>query len=169
MSPAKKPASRRRSTTARKRQGAKEPAAIKRLNKALDSAQEALVSLRKDVGREVGAGGRGLHKNLERFVKEARRDSGRLSKAIERDIQRLQKRLPGGSKAKASGRAGSRRKTTGRTTAKRAGSRTTAKRAGSRTTARRAGGRTTARRAGSRTTARRTTRRSPARRTTRRS
>ena len=96
MPPAKKPASRRRSTTARKRPAAKEPAAIKRLNKALDTAQEALVSLRKDVGREVGAGGRGLHKNLEKFVKDARRDSGRLSKAIERDIQRLQKRLPGG-------------------------------------------------------------------------
>ena len=84
MPPAKKSASRRRSTTARKRQGAKEPAAIKRLNKALDSAQAALVSLRNDVGKEV--------------------------KTMEREVQRLQKRIAGGPRAKASSRAGSRRK-----------------------------------------------------------
>ncbi len=96
MPPAKKPASRRRATakkTARKRPAAKEPAAIKRLNKSLDAAQEALVALRKDVSRGVGAGGRRLHKDLQKFVKDARRDTGRLSKALERDIERLQKRL----------------------------------------------------------------------------
>ncbi len=56
---AKKPASRRRAT-ARKRPAAKEPAAIRRLNKALDAAQDALASLRKEVGKEIG----GVQKRL---------------------------------------------------------------------------------------------------------
>ncbi len=106
MPPAKKPAARRRTSTARKaarkRPAANEPAAIKRLNKALDGAQDALTALRKDVSREVGAGSRDLHRNLQKFVKEAQRDSGRLSKAIERDFERLQKRLTPSSRTKAS-------------------------------------------------------------------
>ena len=84
MPPAKKAAS-RRSATARKRPAArkkrpaaKQPASINRLNKSLDAAQDALASLGKDVSKDLGAGGRDLYKNLQRFVKNARRDSGKL-------------------------------------------------------------------------------------------
>jgi hypothetical protein len=122
MAPAKKAASRRSSAT-RKRPAAKEPAAIKRLNKSLDAAQDALVALRKDLSRDVGAGGRDLYKNLERFVRSARRDSGKLSKALERDIEQLQKRLARTPKTKTTGRKGTRRKAAGRSTARRTTSR----------------------------------------------
>jgi hypothetical protein len=131
MPPAKKAAS-RRSSAKRKRPASKEPAAIKRLNKSLDTAQDALVALRKDLGRDVGAGGRDLYKNLERFVRDARRDSGKLSKALERDVEQLQKRLAGSSKTKSSSRKGTRRKAAGRSTAKR----TTASRSASRSRSR---------------------------------
>jgi hypothetical protein len=126
MPTAKKRAS-RGSSAARKRPAAKEPAAIKRLNKSLDAAQDALVALRKDLSRDVGAGGRDLYKNLERFVRDARRDSGKLSKALERDIEHLQKRLARSSKTKTPSRKGTRRKAAGRSTAKRTASRSTAR------------------------------------------
>jgi hypothetical protein len=122
MAPAKKAASRRSSAT-RKRPAAKEPAAIKRLNKSLDAAQDALVALRKDLSRDVGAGGRDLYKNLERFVRSARRDSGKLSKALERDIEQLQRRLARTPKTKTTSRKGTRRKAAGRSTARRTTSR----------------------------------------------
>jgi hypothetical protein len=118
----KKPASRSR-PTARKRSTAKEPAAIKRLNKSLDAAQDALTALRKDVGRDIDEGGRDTYKNLQRFVKDARRDSGKLSKALGRDIEDLQKRLNSSQKTKKSSRTGTPRKAAGRSTAKRSSSR----------------------------------------------
>ena len=166
MPPAKKPASRRRAPARKRSAAKKEPAAIQRLNKSLDAAQDALAALRKDVSRGVGAGSRDLHKNLQRFITEARRDSGRLSKAIERDVQGLQKRISRSSPTKASPRAGSRRKVAGRSTAKRTTSRTaTRRKAAGRSTARRTtAGRPTARRTtAGRSTARRTTSRTASR------
>jgi hypothetical protein len=107
MATAKKP-SRGRSTRA-KRTASKEPAALKRLNKSLDNAQEALATLGKDVGKDVSTGSRGLYRELQKFVKDARRHSGKLSKAMERDIAQLQKRLAGGSPTKSSRTGGARR------------------------------------------------------------
>lgn len=118
MPPVKKTAS-RRASPAGKRPPAKEPAAIKRLNKSLDNAQDALAALRKDVTKDVGAGARGLYKDLEKFVRDARRDTGKLSRALQRDIEQLQKRLARSSQAKTPSRAGTRRKTSGRSTTKR--------------------------------------------------
>ena len=131
MPPAKKPASRRRGT-ARKPPTAKDQTAIKRLNESLDAAQDALASLGKNVSKDLGAGGRDLYKNLQRFVKDARRDSGKLSRALGRDIEQLQKRLAGSSQTKTPSRTGTRRKAAGRSTAKRTTSRR-ASRLGSRT------------------------------------
>jgi len=62
-----------------------------------------LTALRKDLSKDVGAGGKSLYKNLERFVRDARRDSGKLSKALERDIEQLQKRLTRSSEAEGEG------------------------------------------------------------------
>ena len=83
MPPAKKPAS------AQSRSGVafKEPAALKRLNRSLDAAQEALAELRKDTGRDVGQGARDLYKDVRTFVSSARRDSGKLARALRRDFE----------------------------------------------------------------------------------
>ena len=126
----------RKRTTARKRtnsssklaarkrtNSSSEPAALKRLNKALDTAQDALVALRKDVGGGVGRGTRDIHKNLQKMVREARRDGGRLGKTLQREADQLQKRVKSSPSkpppAKKAGRAGARRKTTARSTPKR--------------------------------------------------
>jgi hypothetical protein len=146
--PAPKRSTTRRTTSSRRRTAAKEPAALKRLNKSLDSADSALTALSKD----VGAGAGDLHKNVSRLLRDARRDSGKLGKAVLKDLQQLQKAL-----AETSGRATSRARATRRSTAKRAtAKRATAKRApAKRATAKRA----TAKRA---TTRRATARRSAA-------
>ena len=60
MPPAKKPTP----SSPRTRAAFKEPAALNRLNRSLDAAQEALAELRKDTGRDVGHGARDLYKDL---------------------------------------------------------------------------------------------------------
>ena len=60
MPPAKRSTTKRRTTTrkkpaARKSPASKEPAAVVRLNKALDSAQDALNALRKDLSKGAGS------------------------------------------------------------------------------------------------------------------
>ena len=91
MPPAKKP------TTSSPRTGGafKEPPALRRLNRSLDGAEEALAKLRKDTGRGVGQGARDLYEDLQTFVTSARRDSGKLAKALQRDFEQAQKRLTG--------------------------------------------------------------------------
>ena len=91
MPPAKKPTP----SSPRTRAAFKEPAALKRLNRSLDTAQEALAELRKDTGRDVGQGARDLYKDLRTFVTSARRDSGKLAKALQRDFEQAEKRLAG--------------------------------------------------------------------------
>ena len=93
------PASARPAASAR---AAKEPAALARFNKALDSAQKELVALRKDVGRGVSAGTRDLHKGLQKMIREARRDGGKLGKTLQREAEQLQKRLSRSPASKAS-------------------------------------------------------------------
>ena len=124
MPPAKRSTSSRRKTTARrststrKSSGSRQPAALKRFNKSLDSAQNALTALRKDVSKDVSSGARDLYSDLEKFVKDARRSSGKLGTAMQKDIERLQKQL----KATAAGKKTSARRTT-RSTASRPKSR----------------------------------------------
>ena len=96
MPPAKKPAP----SSVRRDAAFKEPAALKRLNRSLDAAQEALAELRKDTGRDVGQGARDLYKDLRAFVTSARRDSGKLTKALQRDFEQAQKRLAGAPAAR---------------------------------------------------------------------
>ena len=124
MPASRKPAT-RTTTTARKRKTAAEPPALKRLNKSLDDAQKALVALRKDVGKDVSRGARDLYSDLGKFIKEARRHSGKLSTALGKDLEALQKRLAEPGKAA----SGKRRTVSRSTTAKRTTSgRTAAKR-----------------------------------------
>ena len=91
MPPVKKPSS----PSPRPPAAFKEPAALKRLNKSLDSAQEALAELRENTGRDVSQGARDLYKDLRTFVSSARRDTGKLTKALQRDFQQTQKQLAG--------------------------------------------------------------------------
>jgi hypothetical protein len=96
MPPAKKPTS----PSTRPPAAFKEPAALKRLNKSLDSAQEALAELREHTGRDVSQGARDLYKDLRSFVSSARRDTGKLTKALQHDFQLAQKQLAGGTAAR---------------------------------------------------------------------
>ena len=91
MPPAKKPTH----PSTRTRAAFKEPAAFNRLNRSLDAAQDALAELRMDTGRDVGRGARDLYKDLRAFILSARRDSGKLAKALQRDFEQAQKRLAG--------------------------------------------------------------------------
>ena len=92
MPPAKKPT---RSRAPRTSAAFKEPAALKRLTTSLDAAQEALAELRKDTGRDVGQGAQDLYRDLRTFVSSARRDTGKLTKALRRDFEQAQKRVAG--------------------------------------------------------------------------
>jgi hypothetical protein len=118
--PAKRSASRTTGTRramARAKSG--EPAALRRFNKSLDSAQTALASLRNDLSKDVSAGARDLYKDLEKFVRDARRDSGKLSKALQRDIEQAQKRLAGASSGNKATRSVRRNSTTRKSSASR--------------------------------------------------
>ena len=101
MPQANTPAARRSRPSA----GFREPAALKRLSRSLDAAQEALAELRNDTGRDVGQGARDLYKNLRTFLSTARRDTGKLATALQRDFAQAQKRLgspvPSGRQASA--------------------------------------------------------------------
>ncbi len=87
MPPARKSAR----SSPRTRTAFKEPAAIKRLNSSLDAAQKAVADLRKHAGRGAGQSTRDLHKGLGTFVSSARRDAGKLGKALARDFEQAQK------------------------------------------------------------------------------
>jgi hypothetical protein len=124
---------------------AKQPAALKQLATSLDTAQTALGKLRTDLGRDVSAGSKTVYKDLEKFVKDAVRHSGRLTKALERDLADAQKKL-------AAARPAARKTATARPAARKSAA--AAKPAARKTTA--------AKPAARKTTASRTTARKPA-------
>ena len=97
MPPAKKPVSQ---SLLRSPVTFTEPAALKQLTtKSLEAAQEALAELRKGTGRDVGEGARDLYSDLRTFVSSARRDTGKLAKALQRDLTQAQKQLARGTAA----------------------------------------------------------------------
>jgi len=108
-----------RSSSSRKR-NFKEPAALKRLTKSLDTAQDALAELSKQGGRDVGQSAGAIYKDLRAFVTNARRHSGRLGKALARDFDQAQKTLStstsGSSTRKSTTRAGATRRSSARST-----------------------------------------------------
>ena len=117
MPPARKPArsSSRASTTF------KEPAALKRLNRSIDAAQNALGDLRSHAGRDAAEGTRNLYKGLGQFVSDARRDTGKFATALKRDFEKAQKAAAGGP---------ARRSRTSRTSGRGSTSRASSKRSG---------------------------------------
>jgi hypothetical protein len=97
----------------------KEPAALKRLNSSLDSAQKALKDLQAQAGRNATASTRALHKGLGKFLSDARRDTGKFTTALKRDFDAAQKAA---KSARASG--------TRSTASKSAGSKSTGSKSG---------------------------------------
>jgi hypothetical protein len=88
----------------------KQPAALKRLTKSLDTAQDALSELRKDTGRDVSQGAKDVYADLRTFVSNARRDTAKLSRALARDFEQAERRLAksnakGTSRARSASRA----------------------------------------------------------------
>jgi hypothetical protein len=63
------------------------------------------------VSKDVSTGTQALYRDLESFVTDARRDTRKLEKALERDLRRAQKKLAGaadGSRRASGGSRGSR-------------------------------------------------------------
>jgi hypothetical protein len=84
------PTSSRKSTAA---------ASLDRLNASLEAAQKALA----DLGGNLGRGGRDVLKDVQKLVRDARRDTVRLNKTLLADLDRLQKTVTGrGVKPRAS-------------------------------------------------------------------
>jgi hypothetical protein len=140
----KKSPARSRTTRARGSQKKGGHAAINRLNTSLDSANKAIGDLRGDLGR----GGRDLVKNVEKLIKDARKEGEKLNKSLRAELDQLQERLrPGSGRTKRpAGRSrasASKRSTTAkRSTAARSGARRTKAKAGARSaSARSRGGR----------------------------
>jgi hypothetical protein len=77
----------RRSTTTSTPKAARQPRALKRLERSIDAAQTALEDLRAELGR----GGRDLVKDLDKTLKDSRRNLGSLSRTVAKDLQRLQR------------------------------------------------------------------------------
>ena len=98
----------------------KEPAALKRLHSSLDSAQKALTELRTHAGRSAGQSTRDLQKGVGTFVSNARRDAGKLTRALTRDFEEAQKSVAKTASQTRSKATASRRKRSS-TTAKRTG------------------------------------------------
>jgi hypothetical protein len=80
----------------------KEPAALKRLNRSLDSAQKALQELRTHAGRNAPQQTRALHKGVGKFISDARRDTGRFMTALKRDFDQAQKAAKGVTRTRTS-------------------------------------------------------------------
>jgi hypothetical protein len=110
-----------RRSTSRKSTSFKEPAALKRLNQSLDSAQKAITELRGQAGRNAAQNTRKLHKGVGKFLSDARRDTGKFTTALKRDFEKAQKAASAsGQRSRTSGT--SRRRSTSRTSS-RAGAR----------------------------------------------
>ena len=122
-------------SSSRKSTGFKEPAALRRLNQSLESAQKALTELRTQAGRSAAANTRALHKGVTKFISDARRDTGKFTTALKRDFDQAQKAAKATSGSRTS--AASKRTAPKRTTSKRTTSkRTTPKRTAARRTTR---------------------------------
>ena len=75
-------------SSSRRSSSFKEPAALKRLNQSLTSAQKALTDLRKHgSGGDAAAGTKTLYKGLGKFVSDARRDSTKFGTALRKDFE----------------------------------------------------------------------------------
>ncbi len=107
----------RKSTSSARTGTFTEPAALKRLERALDTAQTALTELGKDTGRDVSTGARDLYKDLRTFITSARRNRQKLARALRRDFEQAQKKLAStGQPSRPASRPATRRRASGTAT-----------------------------------------------------
>ena len=99
-------------STRRRSRTFREPAALKRLSKSLDAAYNALAELRTATGRDVSQAAHDVYEDVRTLITDARRDTGKLAKALQRDFERAQKRLGGApaTRSRAAATASRRRK-----------------------------------------------------------
>ena len=117
-------------TSSRKSTGA---ASLDRLNASLETAQKALTELTGNLGR----GGRDLLKDVQKMLRDTRRDTRRLNKSLLADMDQLQKTATGtGGRPRVSQKSRTTRKTA---TRKAARGRTASTRSSRSTASRRAG------------------------------
>jgi hypothetical protein len=114
MATTKKSSARTISANKSRRPGA---GSLDRLNESLDAAQKALADLQGDLGR----GGRDIVKNVSRLLKDARRDTAKLNRAVVKDLGQLGRALTPGTNSRGGKKAPAKR-----TAAKRSGANRTA-------------------------------------------
>lgn len=98
------PARKSTRSSSRRSTSFKEPAALKRLNKAIGDAEKALKDLRTQAGgSDAAAGTRTLYKGLGKFLSDARRDSGKFTTAIKKDFEQAAKAAQSAAKTATGG------------------------------------------------------------------
>ena len=86
------------------------PKAMGRLEKSLDAAEIAL----RDLRRELGKGGTGMVKDLDRTIKDSRKNLRSLNRTVLRDLEKLQKAATKGTSPRSKAAAGSKKAATSR-------------------------------------------------------
>jgi hypothetical protein len=104
-------------STSRSRTTTRGPRALDRLAKSIDAAEGAL----KDLRSELGQGGRDLVKDLDKTLRDSRKNLRSLSRTVAKDIGKLQRAATTGKTAAPRGRRAGTRKTTTKGTRSSAG------------------------------------------------
>jgi hypothetical protein len=99
----------------------KEPAALKKLNQSLETAQNALTELREHAG---GKSSKSLHTGVGKLVASAKRDSGKLTSALKRDFAEAQKKVASTTRAATRTAKSTAPRTTSRATTRRSARKT---------------------------------------------
>ena len=116
MAQARRSTARSKSTaarsTSRSRTTTPGPRALDLLDKSIDAAEGAL----KDLRSELGRGGRDVVKDLDRPLRDSRKNLRSLSRTVAKDIGKLQSAATTGKTTAPRGRRAGARKTTTRST-----------------------------------------------------
>jgi hypothetical protein len=109
MATTKKSSARTGSAKQSRRPGA---GSLDRLNESLDAAQKALGDLQGDLGR----GGRDIVKNVNRLLRDARRDTAKLNRALVKDLGQLGRAITPGTNSRTTRKSPAKRTSAKRTT-----------------------------------------------------
>ncbi len=113
--PKRSGSSNRRASTAKRGKG---HSALDRLTKSVDAAQDALKELRG----EMSKGSSGVLKDIDKQLKDARKNLRGASKSVLKDLEELQSKLTSGTSRGAKKSTSSARKTSGSSARKTSGS-----------------------------------------------
>ena len=116
MAQARRSTARSKSTgarsTSRSKTTTRGPRALDRLAKSIDAAEGAL----KDLRSELGRGGGALVKDLDKTLRDSRKNLRSLSRTVAKDLGKLQRAATTGKTTAPRGRRAGARKTTTRST-----------------------------------------------------